>query len=188
MFWLTKVNITKWTTPNLSSKPILVPHSQLHGCWSSLSSTETHVVNYNTHHSIPPWVSNLLKICFVFLWGRVKEAAPGAQSAARVLRQSQTCSTCHVLVWECCLSGTSWSETAVWLKPIHDWDREGEGWWPSYEQQNQGGKSETHTNTGHDCSRRSLGGGTADWGHRLWTTSSMRESRYLEREIRAVFL
>lgn len=46
-FSLTKINVTKWTTPNLSSKPVLVPHSQLHDCELSLP-TETHVLNYTT--------------------------------------------------------------------------------------------------------------------------------------------
>lgn len=36
VFTLTKVNVTKGTTPYLSPEPVLIPHSQLHGCESSL--------------------------------------------------------------------------------------------------------------------------------------------------------
>lgn len=32
VFTLTEVNVTKGTTPYLSPEPVLVPHSQLHGC------------------------------------------------------------------------------------------------------------------------------------------------------------
>lgn len=39
-FTLTKVNVAKGTTPYLSPEPVLVPHSQLHGCESSLSPTD----------------------------------------------------------------------------------------------------------------------------------------------------
>lgn len=39
-FPLTEVNISKGTTPYLSPQPVFVPHSQLHGCKVSLSSTD----------------------------------------------------------------------------------------------------------------------------------------------------
>lgn len=37
---LTEVNVTKGTTPYLSPEPVLVPHSQLHGCEQSLQPTD----------------------------------------------------------------------------------------------------------------------------------------------------
>lgn len=44
VFTLTKVNVTKGTTPYLSPQPVLVPHSQLHGCELSLPRTEIQMV------------------------------------------------------------------------------------------------------------------------------------------------
>lgn len=39
-FTLTKVNVAKGTTPYFSPEPVLVPHSQLHGCELLLSPTD----------------------------------------------------------------------------------------------------------------------------------------------------
>lgn len=39
-FTLTEVNVTKGTTSYLSPEPVLVPHSELHGCDLSLSPTD----------------------------------------------------------------------------------------------------------------------------------------------------
>lgn len=51
VFTLTKVNVTKRTTPYLSPQPVLVPHSQLHGCELSLPHTEIQMVM--THDTMP---------------------------------------------------------------------------------------------------------------------------------------
>lgn len=73
--------------------------------------------------------------------------------------------TCHVLVWECCLSRNSWLAKAVWLLLIHDWDWKGKGRWPNRDQQKQGGKIERNANTSADCSRLKT---EADNGRWLW--------------------
>lgn len=122
-FSLAKINVTKWTTPNLSSKPVLVPHSQLHGCALSLLATETHMINsmtplhtkflcckffsVSTNKIIKlitiQQVNNLISL--IFLW-------PWAKPAVCMLRQTGTHCICHVLLWK-------WSATAVCFLLIH---------------------------------------------------------------------